>query len=135
MEQSINLFLDNSNLTNLNSLTHLLDFDDNYNDLSKSIQPSKYYSEDIFMGKSDTNSCIIMSLDCQSLHAKFSQIKLRVDTFAENGTPIQVLCLQETWFENSDNIDLGLYHVDNYHFVTKNRYASAHGGLASILYS
>ena len=35
-----------------------------------------------------------MSLNCQSLHAKFSQIKLLVDTFAENGTSIQVLCLQ-----------------------------------------
>ena len=63
MEQSINLFLDNSNLTNLNSLTHLLDFDDNYNDPAKSIQPSKYYSEDVFMEKTDTNSCIIMSLN------------------------------------------------------------------------
>ena len=135
MEQSINLFLDNSNLTNLNSLIHLLDFDDNYNDLAKSIQPSKYYSEDVFMEKSDSNSCIIMSLNCQSLHAKFSQIKLLVDTFSENGTPIQVLCLQETWFENSDNIDLGLYHIDNYHFVTKNRYATAHGGLAYYIHS
>ena len=67
------------------------------------------------MEKLDTNSCIITSLNCQSLHAKFSQIKL----LAENGTPIQVLCLQETWFENSDNIDLGLYHIDNYYFVTK----------------
>ena len=70
-----------------------------------------------------------------SLHAKFSQIKLLVDTFAENGTPIQVLCLKETWFENSDNIDLGLFHIDNYHFVTKNRYASAHGGLAYYIHS
>ena len=70
MEQSINLFLDNSNLTNLNSLTHLLDFDDNYNDLAKSIQPSKYYSEDVFMEKTDTNSSIIMSLNCQSLQCK-----------------------------------------------------------------
>ena len=135
MEQSINLFLDNGNLTNLNSLTHLFDFDDNYNDLAKSIQPSKYYSEDVFWKKTDTNSCIIMSLNCQSLHAKFMQIKLLVDTFAENGTPIQVLGLQETWFENSDNIDLGLFHIDNYHFVTKNRYASAHGGLAYYIHS
>ena len=58
-----------------------------------------------------------------------------MDTFAENETPIQVLCLQETWFENSDNIDLGLFHIDNYHFVTKNRYASAHGGLAYYIHS
>ena len=46
-----------------------------------------------------------------------------VDTFAENNTPIQVLCLQETWFENSELIDLGLYQIENYHLVTKNRYA------------
>ena len=87
------------------------------------------------MEKTDTNSCIIMSLNCQSLHAKFSQIKLLVDTFAENGTPILVLRLQETWFENSDNIDLGLFHINNYHFVTKNHYAIAHGGLAYYIHS
>ena len=65
----------------------------------------------------------------------FDKCKVFVDTFAENGTHIQVLCLQETWFENSDNIDLGLYHIDNYYFVTKNRYAGAHGGLAYYIHS
>ena len=64
-----------------------------------------YYTEGGFIKKLD-KSCIIMSLNCQSLQAKFSQIKMRVDTFAENNTPIQVLCLQEAWFENSDLIDL-----------------------------
>ena len=78
-----------------------------------------YYCEDGFMAKPDINSCIISSLNCQSLHAKFSQIKLLVDTFAENETPIQLLSLQETWFENSDNIDLELFHTDNYHFCHK----------------
>ena len=39
MEQSINLFLDNNNLTSLNSLTHLLDFDADFNDLTNSIEP------------------------------------------------------------------------------------------------
>ena len=45
------------------------------------------------------------------------------------------IALQETWFENSDNIDLGLYHIDNYNFVTKTRYANAHGGLAYYIHS
>ena len=78
-----------------------------------------------------------MSLNCQSLHSKFSQIKLLVDTldtFTENNTPIQVLCLQETWFENFELIDLGLYQIQNYHLVTKNRYARAHGGLACYIH-
>ena len=45
-----------------------------------------------------------------------------------------MLCLQETWFENSELIDLGLYQIENYHLVTKNRYASAHGGLACYIH-
>ena len=73
-------------------------------------------------------------VNCQSLQAKFSQIKMLVDTFAENNTPIQVLCLQDTWFENSDLIDLGIYQIEDYHFVTQNRYASAHGGLAFYIH-
>ena len=36
-------------------------------------------------------SYIIMRLNC--LQAKFSQLKMLVDTFAENNAPIQVLCL------------------------------------------
>ena len=134
MEQSVNLFLDNNTLTSQNSLTHLLDFDSDFNDLTNSIKPSMYYSEGDIIKKLDNKSCIIMSLNCQSLQAKFSQIKMLVDTFAENNTPIQVLCLQETWFENSDLIDQGIYQIEDYHFVTQNRYASAHGGLAFYIH-
>ena len=106
MEQSINSFLDNENLTIHISLTHLLDFDDDYSDLTNSIKPSMYYSEEDFMSELNPKSCTIMSLNCQSLHAKFTQIKILLDTFAANDTPIQVLCLQETWFENSNQITL-----------------------------
>ena len=91
MEQSINSFLDNENLTIHNSLTHLLDFDDDYSDLTNSIKPSMYYSEEDFMSELNPKSCTIMSLNCQSLHAKFTQIKILLDTFAANDTPIQVL--------------------------------------------
>ena len=37
-------------------------------------------------------------------------------------------------FENSDLIDLGIYQIEDYHFVTQNRYASAHGGLAFYIH-
>ena len=63
------------------------------------------------------------------------QIKILLDTFAKNDTPIQVLCLQETWFKNSDQIDLGLYHIESYHLITKNRYASTHGSLAFYIHN
>ena len=60
------------------SLTHLLDFDADFNDLINSIEPSMYYSEGDFINTLDNKSCIIMSLNCQSLQAKFSQIKMLV---------------------------------------------------------
>ena len=75
-----------------------------------------------------------MSINCQSLNAKFSKIKLLIDTFAEYGKLIQVLCIQETWFENTNLIDMGQFHIDNYHLLTKNRYASDHGGLACYIH-
>ena len=76
-----------------------------------------------------------MSINCESLNAKFSKIKLLIDTLAEYGKPIQVLCIQETWFENTNLIDMGQFHIDNYHLLTKTRYASDHGGSACYIYT
>ena len=59
--------------------------------------------------------CTIMSLNYQSLNAKFSNIKLMIDLFAESNKPIQVMCLQEKWLENVDLLDMGQFHIDNYH--------------------
>ena len=82
------------------------------------------------MQKIESNSYTIMSINCQSLNAKFSKIKLLIDTFAEYGKPIQVPCFQETRFENTNLINMGQFHIDNYYLLTKNRYASDRGGLA-----
>ena len=134
MAEVINTFLDNEILTDQNSLTHLLDFDEESDNSINSIEPSLYYSMTNFINKIDTDTCTIMSLNCQSLNAKFSNIKLMLDVFAEFNKPIQVLCLQETWFENSDLIDMGQFHIDDYHLITKNRHASNHGGLAFYIH-
>ena len=75
-----------------------------------------------------------MSLNCQSLNARFPDIKLLLDSFEEATKPVQVLYLQETWIENSDLIDMAQSHIENYYLVTKNRYASAHGGLAFCIH-
>ena len=75
-----------------------------------------------------------MSLNCQSLNAKFAEVKLLLDTFGKLNKPIHVLCLQETWIENLDLIDMAQFNIDNYQLITKNRYASAHGGLAFYIH-
>ena len=134
MAEVTNTFLDNEMLTNQNSLTHLLDFDEENDDPIHSIQPSLYCTMTDFINKIDSDSSTIMSLNCQSLNAKFSNIKLMIDLFAESNKPIQVLCLQETWLENVNLLDMGQFHIDNYYLITKNRYASDHGGLAFYIH-
>ena len=111
MAEVTNTFLDNEMLTNQNSLTHLLDFDEENDDPIHSIQPSLYCTTTDFINKIDSDSSTIMSLNCQSLNAKFSNIKLMIDLFAESNKPIQVLCLQETWLENVNLLDMGQFHI------------------------
>ena len=134
MAEDINTFLDNETLTSQNSLTHLIDFDDENDDPIQSLQPSFYFTMTDFIYKMDSHSCTIMSLNCQSLNSKFPKIKLMIDLFAESNKPIQVMCLQETWLEDVDLLDMGQFHIDNYHLITKNRYASDHGGLAFYIH-
>ena len=134
MAQTINSFIDNINLTSQNLLTHLLDFDEEHYEWIHAMKPSLYYSDINFIENINTDSCTLVSLNCQSLSAKFPEIKLLLDTFGELNKPIHVLCLQETWIENSDLIDMAQFHIDNYQLVTKNRYASAHGGLAFYIH-
>ena len=134
MAEDFNTFFDNETLTSQIPLTHLLDFDDENDDPIQSIQPSFYCTMTDFINKMDSHSCTIMSLNCQSLNSKFSKVKLMIHLFAESNKPIQVMCLQETWLEDVDLLDMGQFHIDNYHLITKNRYASDHGGLAFYIH-
>ena len=102
MVEDINTFLDIETLTSQNSLTHLLDFDDENDAPIQSIQHSFYCTMTDFINKMDSHSSTIMSINCQSLNAKFSIIKLMIDQFAELNKPIQVMCLLETWLEDVD---------------------------------
>ena len=72
MGEQINTFLDNAELTELNFLTHILDFDyeHDHNDLLESIQISQYYTVFDFFVTPDT--CTIMSINYQSLNAKLN---------------------------------------------------------------
>ena len=115
-----NTFFENIHLTNQNSLTHLLDFDEEHSDLSNVLKTSFFYTDTEFIQEMNPDSCTIMSLNCHSLNSKFSKIKLLLDKFAESEKPIHVLCFQETWIEDSELIDMAQFHIDNYHLLAKN---------------
>ena len=79
----------------------------------------------------NTNELSILTLNCQSLHAKFNYIKVLTDKFCNGNHPLQVICLQKTWF--SANTDLSPYVIPGYHIISTGRYASNHGGLVIYL--
>ena len=83
-----------------------------------------YFGDDELINSSvhDKYTFSIVSLNCQSLYAKFDYIKVLVNKFINNNTPIQVglLCLQESWFFT--DTDLSLYKIPDYHMISTGHY-------------
>ena len=73
----------------------------------------------------------ILSLNCQSVHAKFDYIRLLIDKFMQKDCHLQAICLQKTWF--SSETDLSLFSIPGYHMISTGHYASNHGGLVIYL--
>ena len=131
MANSIHGFMDNMRLNTLTSLTHLLNFSDT--DELNIIQHLPYMSDkELIRSRIRVeNGLNTLSLHCQSLHAKFDDIKLITEEFMSKNCPLQVICLQETWF--ASNTDLSLYEMPEYHMINTGRCASNHGGLLIYL--
>ena len=131
MANTINRFVDNMQLSIETLLTHLL-HSENSDELNV-IRHSPYISDDeLFQQRVNCkNRLSILSLNCQSLHAKFDYIKLLIEKFMHNNCPLQVLCLQETWI--SSGTDLSPYIIPGYHLILTPHYASSHGGLLIYL--
>ena len=131
MANNINSFVDNMQLGIANSLTHLL-HSENSEELND-VRHSPYISDDeLFQQRVNCkNGLSILSLNCQSLHAKFDYIKLLIDKFVHNNCPLQVVCPQETWI--SSGTDLSPYIIPGYHLISTPHYASSHGGLVIYL--
>ena len=133
MANSINSFVNGVQLDTMNSLTHLLNTAES--EELNAIQHSPYFGDDELINSNvhDKYTFSIVSLNCQSFYAKFDYIKVLVDKFMNNNTPIQVLCLQESWF--STDTDLSLYNIPGYHMISTGHYASNHGGLVIYLHN
>ena len=132
MDERINTFMDNANLCSDNSLTHLLDTE--YNEQFHSIKHSPYYYADDFIKTfaSKQAGFSYLSLNCQSLNAKLSFIKLLIEKFQNNNAPIQALALQETWC--SPDSDMSMYQIPGYQLISSGHHASTKGGIAIYLH-
>ena len=135
MKDITELVLNNYGGKRLNSLKHIIEsqyLDQNDpNEIPDLLIPSPYYdNEQLQALLSNTNHNLnILSLNCQSLNAKYEQLKIYLNEYLNNS--IDVICLQETWLNESSNINM--YDIPGYKMINQTCKASSHGGLAIYL--
>ena len=117
----------NNNLININNLN-----DDNS---ILQINESRYYDIE---GLKHFLSChkdelFILSLNIQSIRSKFPQLQMILFELARDSYTPDLICLQETWLPDEDNINL--FYLDGYHLINKNyeENCSKHGGLLTYV--
>jgi hypothetical protein len=100
----------------------------------KIFQNSSYYKTEAFLELLHTklNTFKILSLNCQSIYAKFEELRFFIEHFnTTQKCNIGAICLQETWL--SENDDLSLLQIEGYNLITKGKESSEHGGVAIYL--
>ena len=123
-----NRFIDDKGLSESTSLTHLLSDDDSSDTIDINIiKHSPYYSESDFHNlQFRKGNLSILSLNCQSINAKFDELQLfmhRLNRIEE----VSVLCLQETW--TSDRDDISLFQLSHYKLLHRGKQCCKHGDL------
>ena len=87
-----------------------------------------YIDTDDICQKNLTNKLSILSLNIQSLAAKFDNFNSFINQLSNNNSNPDVICLQETW----DVKDSSLFDINNYHSLELNLRSSARGGGVGI---
>ena len=91
------------------------------------ITHSPYFTQsDFHKLHSHKGNLNVMSLNCQSIHAKFDEFRLfisRINKFS----PIGAICLQETWTSKED--DISMYQLPNYKLFHQGKICCNHRGL------
>ena len=121
-------------MPNFDSLLDLLGNEGNENpEIPEVFQSSPYYDFDGFIevSKSKKKVFSLITLNCQSLNAKFTELNLFLQEIINSSCHIDALCLQETWL--SDNSDTSLFDIDGYTLISKGKASSRHGGVAIYL--
>ena len=96
-------------------------------------QPSLYYSLSRMPGdlKSVNNNLNILSLNAQSLNAKFDNLQILIETLQEQNIKLCAICIQESWLDDNSNLDL--LQLEGYHCFAQGKRCSAHEGLITYV--
>ena len=129
--------LDNFGGVNENNLLNVLQRDnDGDNDLNlfSGMKISNYCIDSDIAGvfSDKFNQFSVLSLNCQSISAKFDKLCVLFETLNQMNCQFILICLQETWL--IDDSDLSLYQLNNYKCISQGKYCSEHGGLIMYLH-
>ena len=121
-----------SNLGGVEShnLISILDIEDNE---PQSIQHSSYYDTNSFkkLITNHTNICSVLSLNIQSINAKFSELETFVEELHNSQFKFYVICLQECWIR--DQSDTCPFQIPGYDCVAQGKSSSERGGLITCV--
>ena len=115
-----------------NNLNNIMETEaDSVNEISsKSFSPYKTMEDLPEYMLSHKNGFCTLTLNCQSLNAKFDQIKAMLHFFNMNNFIIHIICLQETWVQGNPP-DLSIFQLPGYEVpVALGASVSKHSGLA-----
>ena len=77
------------------------------------------------------NSFAVLSLNAQSILAKFNGLQVMLEIFTAQNIHFPVICIQETWLQ--DETKLPLVSLDGYKCFHVNASSSSHGGLITYV--
>ena len=120
MEQVLKVkILENFGGSELNDLVNIVQEQDNETEDINTIKSSIYLTHDSLKDNLDifTNKFTILSINCQSLFAKFDSLNVLIKELNFEKCQFSAICLQETWL--SIDSDLSFYQIEDYTFISK----------------
>ena len=115
-------------INKLTDIAGMVPDEDEENDINV-INHSNYCVADklpTFLGQ-DHGGLKILSLNAQSLNAKFAELQIFIDLWQNQNIFFDIICIQETWLKR--DIDVSLLQLPGYILINQMKSCSEHGGL------
>ena len=101
--------------------------DDDEIDITKHSYYYSPYELPAFVNDEKLTDIKILSLNSESLNAKFPQLQILISIWAEKGIFFDIICLQETWIKAG--ADTSSSQLNGYNMINQFCCCSDHGGL------
>ena len=120
-----------------NNLNSILKIDSRHDDQTETFNPSNYYDIDSFIKvfKNNDEKFTTLSLNIESINAKFNQLTGFLENLEENKCIIDAIFLQETWLtdQQCESRVIENYHIPGYHTIALGQKCGRKGGLITYL--